>query len=386
MDGFIPKQKTKLPHLHTPLTPKETMSIDQAVQSLSSKVQELKPIINTEEATKTALIIPFISTVLGYDVTDPREVIPEYTADVGVKKGEKVDFAIKSGDDFRFLIECKKIGEPLNLGHANQLVRYFNVTDTEFAILTNGEVYEFYAQIDAANRMDEKPFMTLDLANVDARIFPHLEMCTKSRFDSETIAASAEQLKYISEIRKVLSSQFKEPDSDWVKLIASRVTSRRMTTQNLQIFTQLVETAQSQFLKDEANRRLRSAQDFDEASTPSYQSVIETQEDEEPEPDADGIITTEEELQAFSIIRAICCAEVPVNDVTLRDAKSYCAILYQDNNRNPIARLYFDRRTPRIGIFDTERDQNYFDLDKIEDIYSYAELLQQRCRFLKENS
>lgn len=180
------------------------MSIDQAVQSLSSKVQELKPIINTEEATKTALIIPFISTVLGYDVTDPREVIPEYTADVGVKKGEKVDFAIKSGDDFRFLIECKKIGEPLNLGHANQLVRYFNVTDTEFAILTNGEVYEFYAQIDAANRMDEKPFMTLDLANVDARIFPHLEMCTKSRFDSETIAASAEQLKYISEIRKVL--------------------------------------------------------------------------------------------------------------------------------------------------------------------------------------
>lgn len=362
------------------------MSIDQAVQALSSKVQELKPAITTEEATKTALIIPFISTVLGYDVTDPREVIPEYTADVGVKKGEKVDFAIKSGDDFRFLIECKKIGEPLNLAHANQLVRYFNVTDTEFAILTNGEVYEFYAQIDAANRMDEKPFMTLDLANVDARIFPHLEMCTKSRFDSETIAASAEQLKYISEIRKVLSSQFKKPDSDWVKLIASRVTSRRMTTQNLQIFTQLVETAQSQFLKDEANRRLRSAQDFDEASTPTYQNVIEPQEDEEPAPDADGIVTTEEELQAFSIIRAICCAEVPVNDVALRDAKSYCAILYQDNNRNPIARLYFDRRVPRIGIFDVDRDQKYFDLDGIEDIYNYADLLRKRCAFLKENS
>ena len=118
------------------------MSINQAVQSLSARVQELKPIIETEEATKTAFIIPFISTVLGYDVTDPREVIPEYTADVGVKKGEKVDFAIKSGDDFRFLIECKKIGEPLNISHANQLVRYFNVTDTEFAILTNGEVYE----------------------------------------------------------------------------------------------------------------------------------------------------------------------------------------------------------------------------------------------------
>lgn len=164
-----------------------------------------------------------------------------------MKKGEKVDFAIKSGDDFRFLIECKKIGEPLNISHANQLVRYFNVTDTEFAILTNGEVYEFYAQLDAANRMDEKPFMTLDLSNVDARIFPHLEMCTKSKFDFETIAASAEQLKYISEIRKVLSTQFKEPDAEWVKLIAARVTTRRMTAQNLETFTKLVETAQSQF-------------------------------------------------------------------------------------------------------------------------------------------
>lgn len=95
------------------------MSISQAIEALAVKVRELKPIIETEEATKTAFILPFISTVLGYDTSDPREVIPEYTADIGIKKGEKVDYAIKSGDDFRFLIECKKIGEPLNLDHAN---------------------------------------------------------------------------------------------------------------------------------------------------------------------------------------------------------------------------------------------------------------------------
>lgn len=359
------------------------MSIDQAIHALSAKVSELKPIIETEEATKTAFIIPFISTVLGYDVTDPREVIPEYTADVGVKKGEKVDFAIKSGDDFRFLIECKKIGEPLNLDHANQLVRYFNVTDTEFAILTNGEVYEFYAQLDAANRMDEKPFMTIDLSNIDARVFPHLEMCTKSRFDSETIAASAEQLKYVSEIRKVLAAQFKEPDADWVKLIASRVTSRRMTAQNLEVFTKLVETAQSQFLKDEANRRLRSAQDFDEAQATPTAEATDDPEAVQPQEDNHGIVTTDEELAAYSIIKAICCAEIPVADVALRDAKSYCAILYQDNNRKPIARLYFDRQVPRIGIFDENKQEQLFDLDSIEDIYAHSELIRQRCAALK---
>lgn len=123
------------------------MSIDQTIQNLAARVRELKPIIETEEATKTAFVIPFINDVLGHDVTDPREVIPEYTADIGRKKGEKVDFAIKSGNDFRFLIECKKIGEPLHLDHATQLIRYFNVTDTDFAILTNGEVYEFYSPV-----------------------------------------------------------------------------------------------------------------------------------------------------------------------------------------------------------------------------------------------
>lgn len=357
------------------------MSISQEITSLASRVRELKPVIETEEATKTALVIPFISNVLGYDVTDPREVTPEYTADVGVKKGEKVDYAIKIGDDFRFLIECKKIGEPLHLSHANQLIRYFNVTDTEFAILTNGEVYEFYAQLDAANRMDEKPFMTIDLARVDDRIFPHLEMCTKARFDSETIIASAEELKYVAAIKRELSKQFHEPDSEWVKTIAARVTDRRMTAKNLEEFTKLVGTAGSQFLKDEANRRLRNAQDFEEATVAAPQTPVESPELEETLDD--GVVTTEDELHAFGIVRAIGCSEVASADITMRDAKSYCAILYQDNNRMPIARLYFDRKVPRIGIFTPDKEEQLFDLEAIEDIYSYTDELRARVAALK---
>ena len=338
------------------------MSIDQAVRDLAARVRELKPIIETEEATKTAFIIPFISSVLGYDVTDPREVIPEYTADVGTKRGEKVDFAIKSGNDFRFLIECKKIGEPLDIAHAHQLVRYFNVTDTEFAILTNGEVYEFYAQLDAVNRMDEKPFMTLDLAAVDARIFPHLERCTKSQFDSESIAASAEELKYVSELRKAIASDFADPSADWVRLLTSRVTSRRMTAANMELFTRLTATAASQFLKYEA-------------------PTVEP--DEGTDRSDDGIVTTPEEKEAYGIIRAICCSEVPATDIHMRDAKSYCAINLHDNNRKPLARLYFDRRTPRIGIFDENKEEHPFDLTEgIAQIYEHAELLRRRVRSL----
>lgn len=48
--------------------------------------------------------MPFISA-LGYDVFNPTEVIPEFTADVGTKKGEKVDYAIKKDDKIIILIE-----------------------------------------------------------------------------------------------------------------------------------------------------------------------------------------------------------------------------------------------------------------------------------------
>lgn len=357
------------------------MNVEQAVTQLSQKVKELKPIIETEEATKTAFIIPFIANVLGYDVTDPREVIPEYTADVGTKKGEKVDFAIKSGDSFRFLIECKKVGAPLDLNHANQLVRYFNVTDTEFAILTNGEIYEFYTQLDRINRMDEKPFLTLDLSNIDARTFPHLEKVTKANFDAQTIMAMAGELRYVSELRKLVAKEFKDPSHDLVRLFATQVTSQRMTAQNLEKFSQLTHTAMTQYVRDEVNRRLRSAQDMEDP--------VETVDSEEHEVDKEtlssesSIVTTDEELQAYSIIRAICCSEVPASEISMRDAKSYCAILYQDNNRKPIARLQFDRSVPRIVIFAPDRTEEAFDLlNGVEEIYSHADKLRERVKTL----
>lgn len=358
------------------------MNIEQSVANLARKVNELKPIIETEEATKTAFIIPFISDVLGYDVTDPREVIPEYTADVGTKKGEKVDFAIKQGDDFRFLIECKKVGVPLDLNHANQLVRYFNVTDTEFAILTNGEVYEFYTQLDRANRMDEKPFLTLDLSNIDARVFQHLEKITKPNFDAQAVMAMAEELKYVSELRKVVAREFKEPSTELVRLFAAQVTSQRMTSQAIEKFTALTHTAMTQYVRDEVNRRLRSAQDLEDPTVADVPSEEPTAA-KEPEAPNDGIVTTEKELEAFGIIRAICCSEVPASEIYIRDAKSYCAILYRDNNRKPITRLLFDRQVPRIVLFSPDGDQENIDIPNgIEEIYRYADKLRERVRAL----
>lgn len=360
-------------------------TIEESVRHLAAKVRDLKTHISTEEATKTAFIAPFIQDVLGYDIFDPREVIPEYVADVGRKKGEKVDYAIKDGDDFRFLIECKTVGSPLSLDHATQLVRYFNVTDTEFAILTNGEVYHFYAQLDAANRMDEKPFMTLDLTDIDARIFPHLEKCTKGKFDAETIVASAEQLKYVAEVRKVMAAEFKEPSDEWVRYFASRVTTKRLTAQVLEFFRDIVATAGSQFVRDEANRRLRTAQDLDEEPTVDVTAPAAAQPaDSDTTAADDGIDTTPEETEAYQIIRAIARQRVPASRVTMRDAKTYCAILFDDNNRKPIARLRFNSSNWRIGVFDAERQEVQIPITDLDEIYDHADAILARISAMAE--
>lgn len=91
--------------------------IDQ-LRQFSKRVESMKDSIQTEEATKTAIIMPFFA-MLGYDVFNPQEFVPEFTADVGIKKGEKVDYAIIKEEQPVILVECKSISE--NTGGTDRL-------------------------------------------------------------------------------------------------------------------------------------------------------------------------------------------------------------------------------------------------------------------------
>ena len=128
------------------------MEFTEAVSQIAAKVKDLKDGIQTEEATKNAFIMPFIGQVLGYDVFNPNEVIPEFTADVGVKKGEKIDYALVQDGQVQILIECKKVGQPLSLENASQLYRYFACTKARIGVLTNGQVWNFYCSATAGPR------------------------------------------------------------------------------------------------------------------------------------------------------------------------------------------------------------------------------------------
>ena len=136
------------------------MDFAEQLKLLIDKIIKYKDQINTEEATKTAFIMPFFD-LLGYDTRNPIEFIPEFTCDIGTKKGEKIDYAIHIDNQPTILIECKWCGENLEK-HDAQLMRYFSVSQAKIGILTNGIIYKFFTDLEETNKMDSKPLLEIN--------------------------------------------------------------------------------------------------------------------------------------------------------------------------------------------------------------------------------
>nr|WP_315394477.1 type I restriction endonuclease [uncultured Duganella sp.] len=177
--------------------------IDQ-LRNLSSRIAATRDMISTEEATKNAMIMPFIQT-LGYNVFDPQEVTPELVADIGLKKGEKVDYAILKNGKPIILFECKRSGGDLNIKHAGQLFRYFHVTEARFGVLTNGLVYRFFTDLEQANKMDETPFFEFNILDFKERDVEELKKFAKAAFDVGCILNTATELKYMRVMQSKLA-------------------------------------------------------------------------------------------------------------------------------------------------------------------------------------
>lgn len=349
------------------------MDLATRLTELAAKTQQHREVLLTEEAAKTALVMPFIN-LLGYDVFNPSEVIPEYTADVGTKKGEKVDYAICIDSKLSILIECKPSSGDLTINHASQLFRYFSVTDARLAILTNGVIYKFFSDLEQPNKMDTQPFFTLNLDSVrkpDVRI---LASFTKAGFDIDAIVREASNLKLESLVRKELEREMGAASEEFTRLIAKRVYSGQVTSQVKDNFARLIASSFSAIIRDHVNDRLTSALNASAVPEP----------DDAPDPtSAEEIITTDEEVSGFRIVQAIASRLVDPKRVVMRDAKSYCAVLLDNNNRKTIARLHFNGLTTRyIGTFDGQTETRNL-IGDLTEIYKLAPLLEGRINELE---
>lgn len=352
------------------------MDFKDQIKSLASRVETLLPQIQTEEATKNALILPFIQ-ILGYDVFNPFEVVPEFIADLGIKKGEKVDYAILKEGIPQILIECKHYKEKLD-PHNSQLFRYFHVSNARFAILTNGVNYKFYTDLMETNKMDEKPFYEINLFEIKDNDIEELKKFHKSYFNIENIVSAASDLKYTNEIKALLAAQFKAPTDPFIRFFVSQIYTGRITEKVLMQFSELTKRSLNQLLSEMISERLKSALDRESALNAEATQGQSASEDENTEniPKEKVVDTTEEEKEAFYIVKSILRPIVDGTRIHYRDAQSYFSIILDDNNRKAICRLYLNGSKKSIGLFDHTKKENKYELKSLDGIYTYADQLQ----------
>ncbi|WP_454849725.1 type I restriction endonuclease [Rhizobium binxianense] len=344
-------------------------TIEESLRAIAERVKSHSSTMVTEEAVKTAVVLPFLRS-LGYDVFDPTEVVPEFTADAVGKKGEKVDYAIKIDNEIRILIECKPISVALDKKHLDQLYRYFSVTNAKFAILTNGRTFNFYTDLEAPNKLDTRPFLVFDVTDFNAGILAELRKFEKGSFDVSAILATAERLKYTSGVKQIIARLIEEPSEDFVRMVSTGVYEGRITSQVREMFTGVVRAAFREVIMDTVKSRLTNAL----ADTEQVIEKIDEPVEEEPD-----VVTTEEEREGYMIVKAIVRDTISAKRVVMRDQKSYCGILVDNNNRKPLARLWFNRSVKYIGLFDGE-DEERLIVDTLDKIYDYAERLRATAR------
>lgn len=349
------------------------MEVIDQLTNLAARAQRQIAHIQTEEATKTALVMPFINA-LGYNVFDPTEVVPEFICDIGTKKGEKIDYAIMRDGKPIILIECKHVGGDLTINHASQLFRYFHVTEARIAILTNGLVYRLFTDLEQPNKMDERPFLEFDLTSFQENDVAEIKKLSKNSFNIEDMLFAAYNLKYMRAFKKYFDEQFTRPSTDFIHFVSKQVYGGVLTTKLKEQFSVLVHRSFQQFLNDKIAMRLRSAMIDTSGQGPLVQEVPPApipQPANFREEESKDIETTVEETEGFMIVRAILRKMVPVNRVVMRDVQSYCGILLDDNNRKPICRLHFNGSKKFVTLFDVEGGERV-DITSLDDLYGLA--------------
>lgn len=346
------------------------MEFKDQIKVLADRVSKIKDNILTEEATKNGLIMPFIQA-MGYDVFNPMEVVPEYVADIGIKKGEKVDYAIMKDGQPIILIECKHWSADLD-PHNSQLFRYFHTTKATFGILTNGIMFRFYTDLVENNKMDDKPFFEFRIDDMKEAQVDKLKEFSKGNFNLESINNTASELKFMSELRNLIVKEISDPSEEFTKYFAKAVYPSIVTAKVLEMFKSLVKRTFHQYINDAINERLKTALATEQQKA---EQIAKDELTSTVTPES-NVTTTPEEMEAFYIVRAIVCSKVIPARVVIRDNQSYCGILLDDNNRKPICRLHFNGKKKQISFFETGKEER-INLDENNQLYEFT------SRFMK---
>lgn len=366
------------------------MDFKDTILQLSERIAKQKDNIATEEATKNAFIMPMIAA-LGYDVFNPFEVVPEMDCDLIKKKGEKIDYAIMKDENPILLIECKHCKQDLNL-HDTQLQKYFVASKARFGVLTNGIEYRFYTDLDKTNLMDEKPFSSINMLDLSDADIEQLKKFHKSYYNEDDILSTAQELKYTTEIKAILNTEFTSPSTEFVRFFAKQTyTTGQITQKVIEMFTPLVKKSISNVINDVIAERLNTAIKTGEEQQAQLQIGVQNEQEmqsKETLPDGvvyldkeSGIVTTLEELDAYNIVRSILRKNIDANRINYKDNKSYFVVGI-DNCYYWICRFYFGSRRKSICFpLDNYKSKEMIEIENVDDIFLFAEKLEDALKW-----
>lgn len=340
--------------------------------------------------------MPLIAS-LGYDVFNPFEVVPEMDCDLIKKKGEKIDYAIMKDKNPIFLIECKHCKQDLNL-HDTQLQKYFVASKSRFAVLTNGIEYRFYTDLEKVNIMDERPFLVVNMLDLSDADIEQLKKFHKSYYNENNVLSTANELKYTTEIKEIFNKEIQSPTSDFVRFFAKQIyTTGQITQKVVEMFTPLVKKSMSMVINDIIAERLNTAMKNDEQvedttniSSNLPNSPKENTENKLPEgivymDKEAGIITTQEEMDAYNIVRSILRRSVDASRITYKDYKTYFVISLDNSQWYWICRISIGARKKQIGIpVNKYKSCDWIQIDSIDDIFKYADRLEESIKMAIE--
>lgn len=348
------------------------MDFSISIQKLSERIKGLsKETILTEEATKNAMIMPFLSA-LWYDVFNPLEVVPEYTADVGLKKWEKVDYCLMKDGKPIVIVECKHHVENLQ-NHDSQLYRYFWVTNAKFWLLTNGVYYKFFTDLDETNKMDKKPFLEFDLTNLDDATIQELKKFHKESFDQDLIFSTASDLKYAKEIKNIFTKEYNDPSESFIKFFLDQVYEWKKTGKVLEQFSWIIKKSFTTFVNDLINTKLSMV--MNNSNNTNQETTHKDNEENklQTEEKVKIIETTDDEKWAYWIVKSMLRWKCDPARIFLRDSQTYCSVILDDNNRKPIIKLHFNGIKKYVSFFLEDWKEDKILIEKIDDLWNHED-------------
>lgn len=359
---------------------------DQLMQ-LSDKIDKQKDNIATEEATKTSFIMPMIAA-LGYDVFNPFEVVPEMECDL-TKRGDRIDYAIMKDNTPILLIECKHCKQNLDL-HSTQLAKYYAASNARFGVLTNGVEYRFYADLEKQNIMDEKPFLVVDMLNLTDTDIEQLKKFHKSYYNEQDILSTAQELQITIQVKDLLSRNFQQPDDEFTRYFVRSLNdgkySAKLVEQYRPILKKSIASVINDIIADRLNVAIKSegvretkqseehtASDVSEEATAKELPNGVVFQDEEK-----GIVTTQEEIDAYNIIRSILRQYIDVKRIQYNDYKSYFTINLDGSTWWWICRLSLGKRKkqfciPKVGY----KSNEWIEIESIDDLFKFEDILKE---------